>query len=352
MRLLYGDKAPEVSISDSRLALASVVADPEGGASGRRRARALLVGGDATDALGAVLRERVGAVESQLAALGWRWVSSEEEGFPPGLAALSDPPLGLFVRGILPSGPAAAVVGARRATAYGREVAEYLGRELAAAGVWVVSGMARGVDGAAHSGALAGGGRTAAVWGCGADRVYPAEHRELAEAITARGCLLTEYPPGVAPLAHHFPERNRLITGLVGVVVVVEADERSGALITARLALDEGRDVMAVPGSVFSRLSAGPNGLLRCGAAPVLSAGDVLAVLGVEAPSAPRDEEPASLALLPAGEALTVDAIAARAGRPVAAILESLLTLELGGWVSREPDGRYRRSHTTRQRVS
>ncbi len=162
-------------------------------------------------------------------------------------------------------------MGARRATAYGREVAEYLGRELAAAGVAVVSGMARGVDAAAHRGALAGGGRTVAVWGAGPDRVYPPEHAELAEEIAAPGCLLTEYPPGAPPLAHHFPERNRLIAGLAEAVVVVEADERSGALITARLALDEGREVLAVPGSVFSRLSAGPNGLLRAGAAPVLS---------------------------------------------------------------------------------
>lgn len=298
----------------------------------------------AVDALDETLRARVAAVESQLAALGWRWLGFAEDGFPAGLAALSDPPLGLFVRGQVPDGPAVAVVGARRATAYGREVGEYLGRELAAAGVWVVSGMARGVDAAAHAGALAAGGRTAAVWGCGPDRIYPAEHRELAGAIAEHGCLLTEYPPGAAPLAHHFPERNRLIAGLVAVVVVVEADEHSGALITARLALDEGREVMAVPGSVFSRMSAGPNGLLRSGAAPVLSAADVLAVLGVAPLKAAADEAPAALELIPSGEALTADAVAARAGRPIAEVLESLLALELDGWVRREADGRYRRS--------
>ena len=239
-----------------------------------------------------------------------------------------------------------ALVGARRATAYGREVAEYLGRELALAGVVVVSGMARGVDGAAHRGALAGGGKTVAVWGAGPDRVYPPEHAGLAAEIATQGCLVTEYPPGAPPLARHFPERNRVIAGLVEALVVVEADERSGALITARLALDEGRDVLAVPGSVFSRLSAGPNGLLRAGAAPVLSADDVLSALRLP-PRAPASEggEPEILALIPSGEPVTVDRLAATSGKPVAGVLEALLLLELSGRVVREPDGRFRRCH-------
>jgi DNA processing protein len=236
------------------------------------------------------------------------------------------------------------VVGARRCSAYGREVAEYLGRELAGGGACVVSGMARGVDGAAHRGALAGGGPTVAVWGAGPDRVYPREHAALAEEIAASGALVTEYPPGSPPLASHFPERNRLIAGLARVVIVVEADERSGALVTARLALDEGRDVMAVPGSVFSRLSAGPNGLLRAGAAPVLSAGDVLGVLGLAAPQR-VEAEPEFLRHVPGGSSSTVDELAARSGLPVARLLELLLELELGGWLARDADGRYRRSH-------
>jgi DNA processing protein len=202
---------------------------------------------------------RVAQVLDQLAASGWHFLPAADPAFPALLAALSDPPLGLFVRGEVPALPAVAVVGARRCSAYGREVAEYLGRELAGGGACVVSGMARGVDGAAHRGALAGGGPTVAVWGAGPDRVYPSEHAALAEKIAAHGALLTEYPPGTPPLAAHFPERNRLIAGLARVVIVVEADERSGALVTARLALDEGRDVMAVPGSIFSRLSVGPN---------------------------------------------------------------------------------------------
>lgn len=297
------------------------------------------------------IADRLPAVESTLAASGWRWLGCGEPGFPAGLAVLSDPPLGLFVRGRVPAAPCAAVVGSRHASAYGREVAEHLGRELAAAGVCVVSGMARGVDAAAHRGALAGGGPTVAVWGAGPDRVYPKEHAALAEEIAAAGALVTEYPLGTAPLPHHFPERNRLIAGLAQIVVVVEADERSGALVTARLALDEGREVMAVPGSVFSRLSAGPNGLLRAGAAPVLSAADVLAVLGlpVATGAGAGDEEPDLLAALPRGEAMSVEHVAAAADKTVAEALELLLRLELDGWLVREADGRYRRTAARRR---
>ncbi len=286
------------------------------------------------------------AAEATLARLGWRWVAAPEPAFPARLGSVTDPPLGLFARGEMPSGHAVGLVGARRASPYGREVGEYLGRELALAGVTVVSGMARGVDAAAHRGALAAGGATVAVWGAGPDRVYPPEHGDLADEIAGHGCLVTEYPPGAPPVPHHFPERNRIIAGLVEAVIVVEADERSGALITARLALDEGRDVLAVPGSVFSRLSAGPNGLLRAGAAPVLSVDDVLAVLGLP-PRTPvrRDAEPDLLALIPAGESASVDHLSAASGKPVAEVLETLLVLELAGRVAREPDGRYRRRH-------
>jgi len=337
----------------ARFALAAVVAFPDGGAGGRTVARAALTGGEVDRAWERAVREalaeRVPRVEEVLAANGWRWVAWDDAQFPPALASLSDPPLGLFVRGRLPEPQAVALVGSRRATAYGREVAEYLGRELARAGVWVISGMARGVDGAAHRGALASSGCTAAVWGAGPDRIYPAEHAALAEEIAQRGGLLTEYPPGTPPLPHHFPERNRLVAGLARVVVVIEASERSGALITARLALEEGREVMAVPGSVFSRLSAGPNGLLRAGAAPVLSPADVLDVLGVAAPPAVVGEEREELdAFLPAGEAVSVDHLAALTGWPVARVLEALVAAELRGTVVREPDGRYRRHRATR----
>jgi DNA processing protein len=329
--------------------LACVVAHPEGGRKARDLGRSLLADpefpGPDADRVRAAM-DRVSAVTADLDRLGWSFITSEETGFPPRLAAIADPPLGVFVRGSLPGEHAVAVVGARRATAYGREVAEYLGREIARAGVAVVSGMARGVDAAAHRGALAGGGVTVAVWGGGPDRVYPGEHESLADEIAASGCLVTEYPLGCPPRAHHFPERNRIIAGLCEAVVVVEADERSGALITARLALEEGREVMAVPGSVFSRLSAGPNGLLRAGAAPVLTADDVLSVLGLPPQGATvAEEEPALMALIRAGEALTVDRLAAASGQPIAQILEDLLALELAGRVVRQADGSYRRSH-------
>lgn len=326
-----------------------MIAHQEGGRKARATARAFLAdpeqSGEGADAVHDALL-RLPVVETTLEELGWRFIPGDDSALPARLAAVSDPPLGLFARGEVPTGHAVALVGARRATAYGREVAEYLARELAQAGVAVISGMARGVDAAAHRGALAAGGPTVAVWGAGPDRVYPPEHAGLADEIAARGCLLTEYPPGTPPLAHHFPERNRLIAGLAEAVVVVEANERSGALITARLALDEGREVLAVPGSVFSRLSAGPNGLLRAGAAPVLSADDVLAVLGLPPrPPAGAGPEPALLGFIPGGEPATVDHLAAASGAPVAQLLETLLALELAGWVVREPDGRYRRAH-------
>ncbi len=325
-----------------------MIAHPDGGRAARAAARRLCAGDgpEPEPAVAEALAERVPHVEETLASLDWRWVALGDTGFPPLLARVSDPPLGVFVRGELPAGHAVALVGARRATAYGREVGEYLARELALAGVTVVSGMARGVDAAAHRGAVAAGGTTVAVWGAGPDRIYPAEHAGLADEIAAHGCLLTEYPPGSPPVAHHFPERNRIIAGLAEAVVVVEADERSGALITARLALDEGRDVLAVPGSVFSRLSAGPNGLLRAGAAPVLSADDVLAALGLAPRAATPSTAGAGLSdLIPAGEAVSVDRLAAASGKPVAEVLEALLVLELSGKVAREADGRYRRCH-------
>lgn len=333
------------SIPLSQRALAWVASQPDGTRAGRERCRAWLRG-EHRDAQAAEEHlAHAPVMLGKLATEGWRWVAFDDPALPPTLASLADPPLGLFVRGTLPEGPAAALVGARRASAYGREVAEWFGAELAKAGVTVVSGMARGVDAAAHRGALAAGGPTVAVWGCGPDRVYPPEHRELAEEIAAHGALLTEYPPGSPPLAHHFPERNRIIAGLAQVIVVVEAEVRSGALITARLALDEGREVLAVPGSVFSPLSAGPNGLLRAGAAPALTVADVLEVLGVTAPAASAETaQDGLLAAFPSGEAMTVDALAALTGAPVPAVLEALLRLELDGRVAREPDGRYRRA--------
>ena len=195
----------------------------------------------------------------RLAADGYRFVSRSAREFPPLLRAIDDPPAGLFLRGSADpevlSRPAAAVVGARASSGYGASVARSLGRELAAAGLVVVSGLARGIDSEAHRGALEAGGTTVAVLGCGIDRDYPAGHAELARGIADAGLIVSEYAPGVEPAPWRFPARNRIVAGLCAATVVVEARDRSGALITADLALEEGREVFAVPGEITSPLS-------------------------------------------------------------------------------------------------
>lgn len=256
---------------------------------------------------------------------------------PPLLAAIHDPPPQLYLRdgGALEllAGPAVAIVGARACSPYGAQVARTLARELARAGVCVVSGMARGIDAEAHRGALEAGGPTVAVLGCGIDRDYPAAHAELARRIGAVGLVVSEYGPGVEPAPWRFPARNRIISGLCAATVVVEARERSGALITADFALEEGREVFAVPGEITSGLSAGTNALLRAGAAPLLSSADVLEVLGIEAARArepPAGAAAAVLALLADGPA-TSDELVRRSGLAVEAVVAALVELELGG---------------------
>jgi DNA processing protein len=291
------------------------------------------------------LADDVSRLLERLAGAGWRWLVPGSPGFPALLGEISDPPLGLFVRGRLKGPPAVAVVGSRAATSYGRQVARLLGEELARAGVTLVSGMARGVDAAAHEGALSVPGDTWAVWGTGPDRIYPPEHGALAERIVEHGALLTEYLPGTPPRRHHFPERNRLLAGMAAAVVVVEAAVRSGALITARQAVDEGREVFAVPGSIFSDLSIGPNALIRMGARPLLGSRELLDAVGAVAAAQSRrpDEAPSSELLqhLPPGEALSVDEWAHRAGITVHELLQQLLELELSGAVERGADGSY-----------
>jgi DNA processing protein len=283
-------------------------------------------------------------VLDRVTAAGWQWRVPGDGEYPELLSATTDPPLGLFVRGCLDESVTVAVVGSRNATPYGLQVARLLGEELGASGVTVVSGMARGVDEAAHRGAIDVGGRSWAVWGTGPDRVYPPEHVKLAEELARVGALLTEYPPGTPPRRHHFPERNRILAGLARAVVVVEAAARSGALITARLANEEGREVLAVPGNIFSALSVGPNTLLRVGARPLLTPRDLFDAIGVE--PAVRNAQPAGSDLLrffEAGEAYTTDEIAARSGGSVSDVLQGLLELELAGQVRRGADGRYSR---------
>jgi DNA processing protein len=269
-----------------------------------------------------------------------------EPGWPPLLEHLHDPPRQLYVRGdsSLLARPAVAVVGARRCSPYGAQVARSLARELAAAGVVVVSGLARGIDGEAHRGALAAAGVTVAVLGCGIDVDYPASHARLACRILETGAIVSEYPPGTEPAPWRFPARNRIVAGLAQATVVVEARERSGALITADFALELGREVFAVPGEITAGLSAGTNLLIRQGAAPLLAAHDVLEALGLERP-APRppavsDHASGLLAVL-ADAPRGADELARATGRPAAEVAAELVELELAGVVT-QADGVYR----------
>jgi DNA processing protein len=268
--------------------------------------------------------------------------------YPTLLASIPSPPT-LDVRGTLEPADALAIaiVGSRQATAYGLEVAEILAADLAARGVTIVSGLARGIDTAAHRGALEAGGRTLAVLGHGITQVYPPENRALADAIVARGALLSQFPATIGPLAHHFPARNRTLAGLALGVVVVEAAERSGALITAGLAGDLGREVFAVPGRITSPASRGTNGLIRDGAMLVGHWTDIVAELGEPwrsmidgaragaddaARPAPGSDEARMLELLSVDEAQHIERLIARAGVDAARAGTALIALELAGW--------------------
>jgi DNA processing protein len=287
------------------------------------------------------------AYEQRLAAAGLRFVGRAAAVFPALLRSIHDPPPGLFVRGAadaeLLSRPAVAVVGARACSGYGAAVARSLARDLAAAGLVVVSGLARGIDAEAHRGALEAGGTTVAVLGCGIDRDYPAAHRELAQRIAATGLIVSEYAPGVEPAPWRFPARNRIVAGLCAATVVVEARERSGALITADLALEEGREVFAVPGEITSSLSAGTNDLLKLGASPLTCADDVLSCFGLERVSEAVTLEGTAAQLLellretPA----SADELVRRAGLDAGEVARALVELELSG-IAAERDGIYR----------
>jgi DNA processing protein len=273
-----------------------------------------------------------------------------DEHYPDRLREIADPPLALWVRGAASAlgVPAVAVVGSRQATSSGLAMARQLGHEIAAAGLTVVSGLARGIDAAAHQGALDAGGATLAVLGSGIDVIYPREHAGMAAAIETRGAVVTEHVPGTPPLPPYFPLRNRIISGLSLAVVVVEASERSGSLITARLALEQGRDVLAVPGPVMPGRHRGCHALIKDGARVVETVRDVLEEIGWTALPAGEVGKPLSIngfeVDLRPGEALAVDALAERSGRPVAEMLAALTRLELAGQVIRTPGGAFIRT--------
>jgi DNA processing protein len=289
--------------------------------------------------------------------LGGRIVTVDDDGYPPGLLQLSPPPPVLYVRGEIPAGPAVAVVGSRRADAYGRDAADLFSRALAAAGVTVVSGFAQGIDAAAHRSALAApGGRTVAVLGCGLGVDYPRGHGRLADEIAASGAVMTEFPCGLIPRAWHFPLRNRSLAALAAGTLVVQAALRSGSLITARHALDLGRDVWAVPGRIFDEGSLGANALIREGAQLVQHPADLLELLLPTAtvaqlalpPSGPEPEPPPGLAgqvlaQIPPGSTRLAEEIAIRLESPIDRVLAALLELELAGWVKRLPGPVYGR---------
>jgi DNA processing protein len=276
--------------------------------------------------------------------------------YPDSLRDAPDAPWALIGRGdarlldgLEPFG-AVTIVGARRATAYGREVARELGRELAAAGMVVVSGLAFGIDACSHRGALDAAGRTIAILGCGPDVAYPASNRSLWRRICETGAAVSELPPGATPWRWTFPARNRIMAALAGMTVVVEAATRSGSLITTDLAADLGRDLGAVPGPVTSRASAGPNGLLAAGAHVVRDAQDVLdAMLGpgcrqLERPSPTLDPDlEAALAAVESG-ASSCDAVATATGLTGAAAASALARLELLGYLTCSSLGTYSRT--------
>lgn len=294
------------------------------------------------------LLEARGRVEPErelqrLAEKGMRAVYPGYPEYPRLLAEISGRPSVLYLRGELTAADerAVAIVGTRRSTPYGRQAAERIAGELAQAGVTVISGLARGVDGMAHQAALQAGGRTIAVLGSGVDVIYPAEHRLLAERILEAGAIVSEQPPGAKPDAQNFPARNRIVSGMAVGVVVIEAPLRSGALITASFAGDQGREVFVVPGSVFAASSEGTNALLRDGARVVRDGLDVLEDLGIgsDRPSPalqsqlPLGEKEQRVYAAVGSEPRHIDEIAEEAGLSAADAGATMLTLELSGFV-------------------
>ena len=284
---------------------------------------------------------------AQAEAQGIEILTWDDEFYPPRLKEIDQPPPVLYVRGTLTAEDswAVAVVGTRRISAYGRQVAEELASFLAANGVTVISGLARGVDTFAHKGALDGGGRTLAVLGCGVDVCYPPENRKLYDSISAQGAVISEFSFGAEPSAFNFPKRNRVVSGLSQVVVAVEAGEKSGVLNTVAWATDQGRTVFAVPGNITSQQSLGINRLLKNGARPLLSVDDVLHELGVARRADERSKVEIAAEEKPVMEFLTaepahVDEICEGLGMPMAGLLSALMQLEIKGLVRQLP-GKY-----------
>ena len=278
---------------------------------------------------------------------GVRIMSCRDEDYPSALREIYDPPVVLYVWGHLPSDEQVkvAVVGSRMASFYGQKMARMIARDLAAAGAAVVSGLALGIDTAAHEGALSAGGVTLAVLGGGINKLYPSENRKMADTIVRKGAILSEYPLEMDPRPGYFPVRNRIISGLSCAVCVVEARQKSGALITADAALEQGKDVFAVPGNADSSRSGGTNGLLRQGAKWATCAGDILEELGIKKPVSTPDhslsgEEKTIFSLLE-GEPLHVDQLVESSGIHTRNVISALSVMEIKGLVRQLPGNWY-----------
>ena len=302
--------------------------------------------------LGLKMIERLVAVRKKVdLSLIWDQIQSKgiqvltwlDEAYPQRLKEIEQPPPVLYLRGELSPEDswAVAIVGTRRVTPYGRQVTEEAASFLAANGITIVSGLARGVDAIAHSAALRAGGRTLAVLGSGVDRIYPPENRVMAEQIIEHGAILSDYVPGTPPESSNFPPRNRIISGLSIAVVVVEAGETSGALITAEFAAEQGREIFAVPGNILAPQSKGTNKLIQQGALPLLSANDIMQVLNLTRvgqhkaarKALPADDVEAKLLETMGEESLHVDEIRNQSGLPVEKVSATLIMMELKGMV-------------------
>jgi len=317
-----------------------------------------------TDLSDAILSHRYRSMAQEIVDWGRRegcsFIVRGSPEYPSALGEIFDPPLVLYARGDPDAlqQPAVAIVGTRRPTVYGLQISEGLAEDLAQRGISVISGLARGVDAAAHRGALSAQGRTIAVFGCGIDIVYPREHLRLARQIMGQGLLLSEFPPGTSPSPQNFPVRNRLISGLSIGTCIVEASEYSGSLITARLAMEQNREVFAVPGNLTSPQSFGPNYLIKQGAKLVQSWRDVVeefppdlrrGILTREdsEPGRPRElgllspEETAILEFLETDRAVPFDKIYLRSGLEISRLSNLLLDLEMRGWVRQIPGNLY-----------
>ncbi len=289
---------------------------------------------------------------------GFHVVTWHDDNYPERLREISAPPPVLFVWGELDRRDrwAAAIVGTRQPTAYGRTVTKDLASTLAVNGVTVVSGLARGIDGISHTAALEAGGRTLAVLGSGLDEIYPPEHRNLAERIAQQGAVVSDYPLGTKPEGRNFPPRNRIISGLSLAVVIVEAGEGSGALITADFAAEQGRELYAVPGSLYSKVSRGTHKLLQSGARPLTSVEDLLEGLNLDLVARheradlelPEDDKERSVYKALTSEPSHVDEIRVRCGLPVAEVSAALALLELKGRVQQVGGMQYVRTRERR----